>query len=127
MIPADKTLLPILISVLLSACSGPHAGKSYDESSKAASCNMIDLSVRGPVKIILDRLDGNGDICLLVSVNSFSYLTNLHDNPKIMFKLYQGDKLSGEIFFQGKSKKWLYEMQKRPDLRRNLLTTRRIF
>ena len=88
-------------------CSTPVVEKKYDEIEKKTTCRLYKFRTRGPINIALDTLD-DGSANFLFSVNSLGYLTNMHQNPKVLFKIYNGQTVQ-ELPFQGSSKNWIAE------------------
>ena len=94
-----------MLTVGLNACSGPQVKKLYDEINEKNVCRLEPALQKGALKLILEKVDDK-QVAFLFSLNSLSYLTDMHVNPKVLCKVYLNEALKKELIFQAISKKW---------------------
>ena len=102
------------LCIMLTGCATePYIEKKYDEIKERKICRLKAFQTRGPVKINLEA-DYKGEVNFLVSIISYNYLTNMHINPKVLFKIYK-DGAVQNLTFQGRSEIWIAKNQKSKD------------
>ena len=94
-----------MILTMLNACSGPQVKKSYNEIDKNFVCRLEPAINQGGLKLISEKVD-NQKVALLFSLVSYSYLTDMHADPKILIKVYSDGLLKEEMHLQAISKHW---------------------
>ena len=106
----NNICVSLIILAILTSCSAG-VTKTYNELDKKVTCRLTE-TVQGDnvnsinkVKLIVEKID-NHHVSLLFSLISFSYLTDMHINPKILFKIYSEGKVIKEFNLQAVSKNW---------------------
>lgn len=103
---SSRIILGLMAATILTNCTGA-IKKQYNEIDKKITCKLEQnvFSINNG-KIILERIDDN-KVSFLISLVSFSFLTDMHTDPKLLFKLYsKQDKVSQELNFKAVSKNW---------------------
>ena len=104
-------ILGFVAITTLTSCSTTGVQKKYNELDKKFSCRLEETFKRETfngadiVKLVLEKSD-NQKVLFLFSLVSFSYLNNMHADPKILFKIYSNDKITEELNFQATSRHW---------------------
>lgn len=99
-------ILVFTTTIILTNCTA-NIKKQYNEIEKKFTCKLEKKIISiNDANIVVERLEGD-KVSFLISLVSFSFLTDMASHPKLLFKIYSNkENVSHKFDFKAISKNW---------------------